>query len=188
MNRLILASAVVLAAIALLTACGSADQAGKQSPEHVGVTVAPIPSTLSVLTTRPADAIDVTVARTKSAGTPVTIQGRIGGRANPFIAERSAFLLADLKAIAACDANPDDDCATPWDYCCEPTAKIAASTCLVQVVDADGKVATIPLKGVAGMAPGGTVVVTGMVSPQSTPESVVILAQGVYVEPVPAKK
>ena len=104
------------------------------------------------------------------------------------IAERSAFLLADLKAIAGCDANPDDKCDTPWDFCCETTAKIAASTCLVQVVDSDGKVATIPLDGVAGMAPGRTVVVTGTLSPQSSPESAVIIAQGVYVEPLPAKK
>ena len=190
MHRLIIAVAVVLAATALLTACGSADQADKKSTQQTGVAVTEVstPSTLTVLTTKPTDAIDVTVARTKPPGSAVTVQGRIGGRSKPFIAERSAFLLADLKAIAGCDANPDDKCDTPWDFCCETTAKIAASTCLVQVVDSDGKVATIPLDGVAGMAPGRTVVVTGTLSPQSSPESAVIIAQGVYVEPLPAKK
>lgn len=188
MNRLLLVSSLALAV--LLTACGSADQAGKKSTEQIGVAVTEVPaaSTLTVLTAKPTDAIDVTVARTKPPGSAVTVQGRVGGRSKPFIAERSAFLLADLKAIAACDANPDDDCDTPWDYCCEPTAKIAASTCLVQVVGNDGQVATIPLNGVGGMAPGSSVVVTGSLSPQSTPESVVIIAQAVYVEPAPAKK
>ena len=185
MNRLLLFPSFALAV--LLSACGSTDQTGKKSVEQIGVAVTEMPSTLTVLTTRPGDAIDVTVARTKPPGSAVTVQGRIGGRAKPFIAARSAFLLADLKAIAACDANPDDDCDTPWDYCCEPTAKIAASTCLIQVVGSDGQVATIPLNGVGGMAPGSKVVVTGTLSPQSTPESVAIIAHGVYVEPAPAK-
>lgn len=183
MNRLI----VVLAASVLLSACGSSDPVSKQAPEVIGVAVsdAPVavPSTLTVLTTKPAEAIDVVVARAKAPGSPVTVQGRIGGRAKPFIAERSAFLLADLTAIKACDANPDDSCDAPWDYCCEPSAKIAASTCLVQVVGADGKVATTTLNGVGGMAPGSTVVITGTLAPQSTPESPIIVAQGVYVEP-----
>lgn len=186
MDRLILA----ISATVLLTACGSADQAGKKSAEPVGVIVtkAPGQTALTFLTTKPADAIDVTAARAKTPGTAVTVRGRIGGRANPFIAERSAFLLADLKAIAACDANPDDKCDTPWDYCCETTPKIAASTCLVQVVDADGKVATTSLNGVGGMVPGRTVVVVGTLSPQSAPESPVIIAQSVHVEPAPAAK
>ncbi len=188
MNRNVIVAAGILIATALLTACGSADQADTPS-KNIGVVVdVPIPSTLTVLTTKPTDVIDVTVARTKPPGSAITVQGRIGGRAKPFIDERSAFLLADLKAIAACDANPDDKCEMPWDYCCETTAKIAASTCLIQVVGSDGKVATIPLNGVGGMAPGRTVVVTGALSPQSTPESAVIIAQAVYVEPLPEKK
>lgn len=186
MNRLLL----IVSTTVLLAACGSGDQqkTGKQV-EQIGVAVShvPGPSTLALLAAKPADALHVTEARTRPAGSAVTVQGRIGGRSKPFIAERSAFLLADLKAITACDANPEDSCTEPWDYCCETKAKIAASTCLVQVVGADGQVAGVPLNGVGGMAPGSTVVVTGTLAPQSTPESPVIIAQGVYVEPRPAK-
>lgn len=139
--------------------------------------------TLTVLTARPDQAVSVTAARALAPGAPVAVAGRIGGRRDPFIAGRSAFLLADADAIAACDVNPDDHCKTPWDYCCEAKDKIAAATVLVQVVDTEGSVGTTALQGVGGMAPGSSVVITGTLSPQSTAANPIILAQAVYVEP-----
>jgi hypothetical protein len=187
-NIIAFASIAGIAAVLALTACGSTDQPETKS-DNVNVVVTDAPaSLLTVLTTKPEAAIDVVAARAKAPGSAVTIKGRIGGRAEPFIAERSAFLLADLEAIKACDANPDDHCTTPWDYCCESKTLVATSTCLVQVVDGSGKVATTSLNGVGGMVPGSTIVITGTVSPQSTPESPIIIAQAVYVEPAPAKK
>lgn len=186
MTKYLLTACAALA----LAGCGCSstpDQAQAQPPAPQAEAKPAQAETLTVLTAKPTETVTVTTARTLAPGTAVAVEGRIGGRRDPFIAGRSAFLIADPTAIAACDVTPDDHCATPWDFCCEPKEKVAAATALVQAVDTDGKVGTAPLQGVGGIGPGSAVVITGTISPASTPENPIILAEAVFVDPTTVK-
>ncbi len=108
------------------------------------------------------------------------MQGRIGGGVNPFVAERAVFTLADLS-LPPCDANPDDKCPTPWDYCCEPQDKIVAASVSVQVADDAGKPLKLGLNGVNGLRPGGELIVKGRVASKDG-NSLVVSATTIFVK------
>ncbi|NUQ50691.1 MAG: hypothetical protein HUU27_12355, partial [Phycisphaerae bacterium] len=114
-------------------------------------------------------------------GRDLVIHGRIGGRREPFTKGSAVFLLAD-RALPACgEANPNDGCKTPWDYCCEPADVIAANTATIQIVGADGRPLAISLRGVHDLAPMAEVVVVGKVAQRSDDGVLVVNATGLYV-------
>jgi len=172
---------VALCALAtsfILAACGGQNAGGDPaaSGEHDQAL------TDVVVTEKPADAISVIDAKKLKAGDAVVVQGRIGGRKDPFIAERSALLLVDPAAVLACDAVPDDPCPTPWDFCCEPQERIAAAAALVQVRGPDGKALAQSLKGRGGMSAGDFLVVSGLVADGSSADNLLIDAEHIYVD------
>ncbi len=111
----------------------------------------------------------------------VVVHGRIGGRRDPFVAGRAMFMLADLE-MPTCDERHEDECPTPWDYCCEPKDKLLASTATVQVVGADGRPLAIGLNGRNGLKPQARVVVSGRVSKRDADNVLVIDATGIFVQ------
>jgi hypothetical protein len=113
-------------------------------------------------------------------GQEVVLRGRIGGRAEPFVAGRAAMVVADDEALAACDTNPDDACTTPWDFCCEPQAEIAKGIAVVQVVGEDGKPKPVDLKGLVGIGPGTVVPVSCTVADGSADGNLIVNATGIH--------
>ena len=85
--------------------------------------------------------------------------------------------------MKSCADKGPDHCATPWDYCCEPKESLKVNIASVQVVDAGGKVMKADLKGQGGLDPLRRVVIEGKVASESSKESLVINATGVFVEP-----
>lgn len=134
----------------------------------------------------PAGAVDVVAARKDAQpGQAVVVRGVVGGRAKPFVDGRALFTLVD-NAIPRCDANPDDRCPTPWDYCCADRARLAASMATVQVVDADGRPIAAALEGVGGLKAGDVVVIAGTTAAGTSPSALIINATRLHVEPRPA--
>lgn len=119
----------------------------------------------------PADAVSVTEARAEAeAGERITLTGYIGGRVEPFTEGRAIFLLADSENAPACT----DECSTPWDACCTSSDQIAANSATIQVVDAEGKLLPVTLKGKKGLEPGATVTVAGTI--QEANDAVLIIS------------
>lgn len=84
----------------------------------------------------PAGGVGVGEARTASKdGDEVVVVGRIGGSAKPFVSGLAAFTIVDVK-VPHCGA--DEDCPTPWDYCCETNA-VKDNIATIRLVGEDGK-------------------------------------------------
>lgn len=92
-------------------------------------------------------------------GDEVVLVGRIGG-ANPFTG-RAAFTIVDMS-LKSCSDREGDNCATPWDFCCEAPDDLAKATVLVKFVDENGKTLTQDAKESMGLKELQTVVVRGI--------------------------
>ncbi|MCE3017714.1 MAG: hypothetical protein ACK56W_13035 [Pirellula sp.] len=89
-----------------------------------------------VLTNEPTGAIPVGDARKQvKSEDEVTLVGLIGGSPEPFVDGIAAFTIVDAK-VPYCAA--DENCPTPWDYCCQQDA-VKENIATVQVVDDNGK-------------------------------------------------
>lgn len=113
----------------------------------------------------PADAKDVSEAKrgTLKKGDRITLRGVIGGSRDPFVAGRAMFTLMG-SGLKPCNANPDDKCQTPWDYCCEPKAEIVAHSATVRFVDAQGRPLRTDIKGRMGIKEQSEMIVVGTVA------------------------
>lgn len=168
----------------LVTACdgGAQPKSDQPGPPADGATADTLPDEL-LLESAPEGAVAVATAkRSAQPGEMITVRGRVGGRKDPVLAGRASFLLADPDQIAACDSRDDDECPTPWDFCCEPKEKITANTITVQVADDKGRALKLDLGALTGIEPGSFVVVRGKVGPRPDPNALVISADAIYVE------
>jgi hypothetical protein len=138
-------------------------------------------------TEKPKDAKDL--RETKAAaqkgevkkGDSVTIRGRIGGRAAPFVKSRAIFLLADSRLVA-CNEKPGDTCKVPWDFCCETPESLKSNTATIQIVGSDGKPLKVAAEGAGGMKPLSKITVVGTVADVSKEGTFVITATAIHVE------
>lgn len=127
--------------------------------------------------------VAIVVKETKD-GDEVIVRGRIGGRAEPFVADRAVIQLID-SSIKACTENPGDSCAKPWDMCCEPADTIAANSVSIQVIDTDGRPLKTGLKGIGGLQPLSTVTVKGKAVRPAGSKAVTINATALHVAAKP---
>ncbi|MEM7624922.1 MAG: hypothetical protein AAF333_04780 [Planctomycetota bacterium] len=123
----------------------------------------------------PADPMNVAEAKAAAVpGESIIVVGKIGGRLDPITPESGLFIIMDTS-IASCDELPGDNCATPWDYCCETPGDIAANAATVQLRDEAGQPISL---GEEDLSPLDRVVVVGTIAPGATDESLIIHATG----------
>lgn len=136
-----------------------------------------------LLTEEPVGATGVVEALAAAKdGDNVTIRGRVGGRKEPFAAQRATMALVDLS-LPYCGQNTSGHgCQKPWDYCCEPQDSLSKHLVSVQVDGADGNVLHRGLKGAGGVKELSEVVVQGVVRADATGARIVH-ATGIYVTP-----
>ena len=146
---------------------------------------AAIPAEL-FLPQRPAEARSLAEVKAKSKpGDEVLFEARVGGRAEPFVAKRALFLVAD-PALPACSDSEGDRCQTPWDYCCEEPQALLRHTATVRFVDAEGRPLATSAQDAGGLSGLKTVVVRGKVSEANEDGLFVVDAEGVWIEPGPS--
>ena len=173
MSRMTLfASGLLLTAVFTL-GCGQANDA---APSARGETAAATNANF-VLAEKPTDAQGVAAARESSEDAEqVTVTGRIGGSAAPFVDGIAAFTIVD-PALAPCSAA--EGCPTPWDYCCD-THLLKDNMATVKVVDADAAVVAQDARQLLGVEELATVVVVGKAERDES-GNLTILADKVHV-------
>lgn len=129
----------------------------------------------------PSGAREVIPAKQQAqAGESIVIHGRIGGSRSPFVEGRAIFTLADMS-LPPCSDNPDDACATPWDYCCEPVDKLKKGTITVQVADEAGAPLRVTLESRGGLRPLAEVTIEGRIAQKMGDGAMILNASRIFV-------
>lgn len=129
------------------------------------------------LATEPAGAKGVKLARKDAKDADeVTLVGRIGGDANPWIQGQAAFLIVDSELKPCAD---DEGCPTPWDYCCSMDL-LPENKAMVKIVDGSGKTVATDARELLGVKELQTVVVHGRAK-KDEGGNLTILADGIFV-------
>ena len=167
--------------ILLLQGCGAKDDT------RAATDPLPAADNADLFSTTPlANAVDVAQAkRSAQPGDSVVLRGQIGGVQQPFLEGYAGFVLADEQVLFCNEMGMEDGCPTPWDACCEDTDTLQASRATVQFLNTDGTPLPVTLKGQNGLKELQTVLVSGIVAEQSTPQNLIINATRLY--PVPNK-
>jgi hypothetical protein len=130
----------------------------------------------------PSDIKDLDAIRASAKdGDTVTVRGRVGGRKDPFSADRAVMTVADATLVS-CDKMPGDDCPTPWDYCCLEPDELGKHVASVQVVGADSKPLYATLKNAGGLAPLKEVIIVGTVQKSPDGKAMTINASRIFVK------
>lgn len=129
-----------------------------------------------LLPTAPAGAHDVQTVRGMSKdGDTTAVVGRIA-KIND---SRALFTLVD-RSLQPCNERPEDNCKTPWDYCCEEARVLRDSTIVIEFHDA-GKLRKVSARGWHGIDHLVEVTVKGKVQ-KDTEGNVVLVATGIHLE------
>jgi hypothetical protein len=118
------------AALALLASCSGGSPAAGSPP------AAPTPPEVArlQLAAKPAGAVSVVEAKKAGPGERV-VTGRIANVVRGF----AVLTLIDTSLPYCGEKNKEDDCKTPWDYCCETAETRSAHSIVVEARGADGK-------------------------------------------------
>jgi hypothetical protein len=171
---------LLIASTILLASCGKQET---QTTAEVSVS-APSPALAAVLAASPTgEATSIAAIRsTAKPGDEITISGKIMGSAEPFVDGRAAFILGDPTVLTPCNENPDDQCATPWDNCCDSKEDKKRGTATIQILDADGRVLKESAEGVGGLEKLSKITVTGQVAGGSSQEMLIVNATAIRTE------
>lgn len=178
-----IASLILLgASLAALTGCD------KQKPSATTASTndTSIPKKI-FLSERPADAPMLREVKASSqVGDKVVFEARVGGRMKPFVEGLAVFVTADPRLIS-CDQRPGDNCAYPYDYCCEDGDALKAGTATVQILDSDGTPYPVSAQGQGGIEPLKTIIVEGTVAEKDAKGVFVVDATNIWVGTIPTK-
>jgi len=122
-----------------------------------------------------------TLKETAQEGDAVTIRAVVGGTLKTFVADRAVMTVIDEAVTNPCLAE-GHNCAAPWDYCCTPPEQRLQHMASVRIVDAGGRPLAVDLKGVDQVRPLSTLIIQGTVGPRPDPATLVIHANGIFVE------
>jgi len=87
------------------------------------------------LGSKPEGAVAVLAAKQVPAGEPIVVVGRISSTVKGL----AAFTLTDERLPYCGQRTPEDNCPTPWDYCCEDGETKSEHTLTVEARGADGR-------------------------------------------------
>ena len=151
--------AVAVLSLSLGLGCGPAP-----APSAAPAAPPSLPALQPFLAKQPlTGAVDVPAARASAkVGDALVVQGQIGGRKQWHVAGQGIFLVVN-PALDACNELPDDDCPTPWDFCCVPKSEVSANLLTVRLVGADGQPIAVDLAAAGGLVPLTHVTVRGKV-------------------------
>ncbi|MEX0325814.1 MAG: hypothetical protein AB3N33_06980 [Puniceicoccaceae bacterium] len=175
----LLLTVLSIAMLLLLSGCGPKGE----SVESAVVEVAPAsPAGSFLLADIPPDAKDLLEGLASAAPEePILVKGRVGGTLEPLSSEFAGFVLSDEVIVFCDEMGKDGHCPTPWDACCEDPEKISASRAFVQFVNTEGFPLQVNLKEAIGLQENDAVIVKGYLSPDSTPDNRIIIAQGIAI-------
>ena len=166
-------------AIVLLTGIGGC---GQQTVQATGnSTHTPdIDTSKYILSEEPDGAIGVMIAREDAQDQDdIVLVGRIGGRKDPWIAGRAAFMVIDAAMTVVAAGEESGEGQVCMDDCC--AALRADCTTLVKVVDDQGKPLAIDARELLGAKINDMVVVKGNVQRDEDEGTFTVTASGVYV-------
>lgn len=170
-----------LAATALLLSLAGCTETNSTDSSTTSSSAASLPQTLFA-SASPSGATGVADAKAAAKqGDRVVFEGRVGGRKDPFIANRAVFYVADASLLS-CAEMEEDHCPTPWDYCCEPPDNLLAHLATVQVVDDAGQPLKVSLEKQGGLEPLKTVVIVGTVDQTDESGAFVVNAESIFVK------
>jgi hypothetical protein len=163
----------------LLWACAALAIAGcrNSTDEADGPAASTVPSPY-VVQSEPADAQPVGDARRNVQDQEaVTLVGRIGGSAQPFVDGLAAFTIVD-PSVQHCP--PEEGCPTPWDYCCTQD-QVKQNIAMVKFVDAQGNPVAEDARQLLGVKELSLVVVRGKAQRDDS-GNLAVLANELYVK------
>lgn len=164
-----------MALAALVPGCGTSSTSNVEGTEKPSADVGKF-----LLTQEPAGAKSVVEAKLNAKdGEEVTLIGRIGGSASPFVSGRASFTVVDTTFVP-CNERPGDTCEVPWDYCCD-TDRLPSGTATVKIVDADGTTIAKDGKKDLALKELQTVVVKGKAK-RDEAGNLVVLAPAVFIK------
>lgn len=165
---------------ATLLTCGCSDGPADNRVDSKANVIAPGTGTQYLASEEPAGVIGVRDAR-KSSETDkaISIEGRIGGSAEPFVDGIAAFTVVDLE-VAHCSA--DEGCPTPWDYCCTQD-QVKDSIATVKLVDADGQTVSSDARKLLGVNELSVVVAEGTARRDES-GNLTVAATKIFIRPV----
>ena len=179
---IILKTAGVIASFSLIACTDKKEETPPQSSTTAIEEAGTLELDKFVLKVESSDALNIyDLRKTANAGDTVVFKGKVIGANIVFVKGRAMMILGDPDKLTSCDLKPGDDCARPWDVCCDTPKDIKENILTVQVLDAEGKAIKHGLKGLAGIKELSNVTVTGTVDKISTKENMVINATGIYV-------
>ncbi|REJ65155.1 MAG: hypothetical protein DWQ31_19110 [Planctomycetota bacterium] len=169
------ATSVISFVALLLTAVGGCSESSHATSTEAA---ASIDKSQFLLVEEPSDAIGVMIAREDAKDKDeIVLLARIGGRRNPFIEGRSAFMVIDASMTIVDDGQESGKGQVCLDDCCTTLRK--ESTMLVKVVGADGKIVPLDARQLLDVNENDLVVVKGKV--ERGKDSFSVAATGVYV-------
>ncbi len=105
-------------------------------PLACGEKGAPQPETKTFKLADPGRGVSVKKVKEMGPGEEVLVEGRVSN----MVKGLHAYNLVDDELYYCGRGGKEDDCKTPWDYCCVDAGERAAATISVEVRDANGKV------------------------------------------------
>jgi len=168
-------SVVLISGVASAAGCGVQTAA---STSNGGST--PVDAEKYLLKEEPDGAIGVISAREEAQNDQdIVLVGRIGGRDNPWIKGRSAFMMVDASLQMVSEGEECEEGAFCTGDCC--AAKLTGSTTLVKIVDENGRPLPVDGRDLLAAKTQDMVVVKGKVVRDDKEKTFVVLANGVYV-------
>ncbi|MEX0715637.1 MAG: hypothetical protein WD066_03585 [Planctomycetaceae bacterium] len=162
----------MLVAATVAGGCGEADRQAGTTPADT----AHSPDAAYVLAAEPSGSLGVGEAR-RLADEEVTVVGRIGGSAKPFVDGLAAFTIVDPSIPYCAD---EEGCPTPWDYCCTQN-EVKDNIATVEIVDDQGQTVAKDAKALLGVKELSTVVVQGKAR-RDEQGNLTVLASKVFVK------
>ena len=158
--------------------CGCSQESIQATAAHANLPQ--IDKSRYLLSEEPDGAIGVMIAREDAQDQDdIVLVGRIGGRKNPWIEGRSAFMVIDAAMAVVADGAESGAGEVCMDDCCASLR--AECTTLVKVVDEQGKPLAIDARELLSAKANDMVVVKGKVQRDKKEGTFTIAASGVYV-------